>query len=685
MINGTLEGNDGNSIVLNEELASEKDTLSELVKGELPEQSISKGEEAVSVEKSTSSLNELILPAQSSSAIVDAFDDIPLEADELGAEGCFTTVDATEKKPSSRVQIQNMPTYLKYKQVKELLSKQLGKFVVKNIRYTGITVFFSLPTPEEAAAAVQIFDGFKIKGRVLRAKIAQPEQLKVKPLNSDQIKCTARERVTPLADKSYSEQLEIKMNDVKRIAKNFIKEMTDAHVNGANKIDIESLIESVSSLAGFLRIRPSPRITEYRNKCEFTVGRNIDGHICVGFVGGRFVANQHFVVPVDTCENISTHMKRIVGAFENLVVESGESPFNEFKRKGVWKMLSIREFGSDIMMIVTIFPMEDKEREKALIKTVEERFLQLSNLSDKNSLFRITSLYWQRLANASDPVTYEYIAVFSILLMCLTGTPYIYETILDARFRVSPSSFFQTNSAGAAVLYKTIAEKCGLYKVDNGVAQEAIDVVKVTVVSEKELEESTEEDSNEPKVKIMKLEKVVGITEQQQSTLILDICCGTGTIGISLMKLAKNITRKYLVGIEIIPEAIEDAKTNANDNNLPPDSYKFVSGKAENIFFRLDRLLPSWIDLKTVNIIGIIDPPRAGIHEKVIIGCRALAQLKKIVFVSCNPSLAMKNMVDLCRPSSRKFEGEPFKLTSITPVDMFPQTSHCEWVVQLDR
>lgn len=73
-------------------------------------------------------------------------------------------------------------------------------------------------------------------------------------------------------------------------------------------------------------------------------------------------------------------------------------------------MLSIREFGSDVMIIVTIFPMEDKEHEKALIKSVEERFLQLNNFVDENSRFRITSLYWQRLANASDPVIYEHIA-----------------------------------------------------------------------------------------------------------------------------------------------------------------------------------------------------------------------------------------------------------------------------------
>uniref|UniRef100_A0A0R3RX02 tRNA (uracil(54)-C(5))-methyltransferase n=1 Tax=Elaeophora elaphi TaxID=1147741 RepID=A0A0R3RX02_9BILA len=668
MIDGTLEGNDVNSIILNEGLAPEKVTISELVVNELQEQSLPKDNEATNVEESSLSSKKLADSAKqvsitSSSTLGDT---LPEMHGELDAEECVVNAEAVDKKPSSRVQIRNIPPYLKYKQVKELLSKQLSKFVVKNIRHAGITVFFSLPTPEEAVAAVKIFDGFKMKGRILRARIAPPEQLKVKPLNSNQIKHTARERVTPLADKPYNEQLEIKMNDVKRIARNFLKEMIGAHVNGANKIDIESLVES---------IRPSPRITEYRNKCEFTVGRNIDGHICVGFVGGRFAANQHFVLPVDTCDNISAHMKRIVGAFEKLVVESGEPPFNEFERKGVWKMLSIREFGSDIMMIVTIFPMEDGVREKALIKVVQERFLRLSNLSDKNSLFRITSLYWQRLANASDPVIYEHIG----------GAPYIYETILDARFRVSPSSFFQTNSAGAAVLYKTIAEKCGLCKLDNAVEQEAIDTDIVTVASEKDLEKFVDEGRDEPKMKIRKLEKVMGIIEQEQATLILDICCGTGTIGISLMKLAKTVTRNFLVGIEIIPEAIDDATTNANDNNLPPDSFKFVSGKAENIFFRLKRLVPSWVDLKTANIIGIIDPPRAGIHEKVVIGCRALAQLKKIIFVSCSPSLAMKNMVDLCRPTSRKFEGDPFKLTSITPVDMFPQTSHCEWVMQLVR
>ncbi|VDK84684.1 unnamed protein product, partial [Litomosoides sigmodontis] len=553
MIDGTLESRDSdlNSAVLREELTPEKDSVGELVEDNLQKRSILKDNETLSsVEESVPFSNKHSSPAEQVSVTDSTLDSTLLETDKLDAEKCMPAAGEVDKKSSSRVQIRNVPPYLKYKQVKELLSKHLNKFVVKNIRHAGTTVFFSLQTPEEADAAIQIFDGFKMKGRILRAKTAQPEQLKGKPPNSDQIKHTARERVTPLADKPYNEQLEIKLNDVKRIATSFLKEMICAHVSGANRIDIGSLIESV---------RPSPRVTEYRNKCEFTVGRNISGDICVGFVGGRFAANQHFILPVDTCDNISAQMKRIVRAFEKLVVESGESPFNEFERKGVWKMLSLREFGLDVMMIVTIFPMEDKEREKALIEVVQERFLRLSNLSDKDSRFHITSLYWQRLANASDPVTYEHIA----------GTPYIYETILDARFRVSPSSFFQTNSAGAAVLYKTIAEKCGFCNMGNADEHEAVDADLVAALSERDLEESAGEGSGEPEMKIRKLEKTE-IAERQRATLILDICCGTGTIGISLMKLAKTANHKFLVGIEIIPEAIEDARTNANDN-LPPD------------------------------------------------------------------------------------------------------------------
>lgn len=62
-----------------------------------------------------------------------------------------------------------------------------------------------------------------------------------------------------------------------------------------------------------------------------------------------------------------------------------------------------------------------------------------------------------------------------------------------------------------------------------------------------------------------------------------------------------------------------------------------------------------------------------------------LSCMKRLIFVSSEPSLALRNLVDLCKPKWKRYEGEPFKLASITPIDMFPHTERCEWVVQLDR
>ncbi|VDM73209.1 unnamed protein product [Strongylus vulgaris] len=126
----------------------------------------------------------------------------------------------------------------------------------------------------------------------------------------------------------------------------------------------------------------------------------------------------------------------------------GLPPFDEFSRTGVWKMLTVREFGGDVMLILTVNPLEEKEKEESLKKEFAARFLDPTNFSERK--FRVTSLFWHSIANCSDQVEYEHIG----------GAPYIYETLLGCRFRVSPSAFFQTNSQAAQVLYTTIGNFC---------------------------------------------------------------------------------------------------------------------------------------------------------------------------------------------------------------------------------
>ncbi|KIH55100.1 hypothetical protein ANCDUO_14749, partial [Ancylostoma duodenale] len=112
---------------------------------------------------------------------------------------------------------------------------------------------------------------------------------------------------------------------------------------------------------------------------------------------------------------------------------------------------------------------------------------------------------------------------------------------------------------------------------------------------------------------------------------------------------------------------------------------RYIAGKAEDVFPSLRFHIPPGFDLLESNVVGVLDPPRCGVHEKVVLGCRMMDTMRRLIFVSCNPGAAMKNIVDLCRPTSKKYNGRPFKLASIQPVDMFPQTPHIEWVVTLDR
>lgn len=81
----------------------------------------------------------------------------------------------------------------------------------------------------------------------------------------------------------------------------------------------------------------------------------------------------------------------------------------------------------------------------------------------------------------------------------------------------------------------------------------------------------------------------------------------------------------------------------------------------------------------------MLDPPRAGIHKSVIGAIREYYSIKKLIYVSCSPESASSNWHDLCVPSSKRFPGVPFRLSRAMPVDMFPQTNHCEMVLEFTR
>ncbi|MDR0651030.1 MAG: methyltransferase domain-containing protein, partial [Candidatus Peribacteria bacterium] len=202
------------------------------------------------------------------------------------------------------------------------------------------------------------------------------------------------------------------------------------------------------------------------------------------------------------------------------------------------------------------------------------------------------------------------------------GDGYIHETlnfdeVSYITFRISPFSFFQTNTHGAEKLFSTAFAMLGNWEGN-----------------------------------------------------ILDLYCGTGSIGLSLLKMRKNLkSDQALIGIEIVEDAIRDARMNAKINGLEDQTF-FIASPAEKALEKAPELTEK---IKNLGVV-VIDPPRDGLHNNVI---EWIVNLKKesdfkLLYISCNP-VTMARDVEL-------FLERGFVLKEIQPVDMFPLTHHIECV-----
>ncbi len=190
------------------------------------------------------------------------------------------------------------------------------------------------------------------------------------------------------------------------------------------------------------------------------------------------------------------------------------------------------------------------------------------------------------------------------------GKDYIYEEMEGLRFKIGPKSFYQTNSEQAYNLYKVARDFAGLT-------------------------------GNE---------------------LVYDLYTGTGTIANFVARGARQV-----IGIEYVPEAIEDAKVNSEINGI--QNTLFFAGDMK------DMLTQDFINQYGRPDVVITDPPRAGMHTDVI-DTILFAEPMRIVYVSCNPATQARDLQLL---------DSKYKVKAVQPVDMFPHTHHVENVVLLEK
>jgi len=201
----------------------------------------------------------------------------------------------------------------------------------------------------------------------------------------------------------------------------------------------------------------------------------------------------------------------------------------------------------------------------------------------------------------------------------LHGNSTITECLRGLVFEISANSFFQTNTYQAEKLYQLIEEAANL--------------------------------------------------RGDGSEIVLDLFCGTGTIGLTLAKKVKNV-----YGYEVVPQAVADARRNAERNDI--QNAKFIEGDLNKIGDDFGNEFPC-------PDIVITDPNRPGMHTKLI---RFLLKLRasRIIYVSCNPATCARDLDYLCHGLPESNMPGAYQLKGVQPVDMFPHTPHIECVCLLE-
>jgi len=375
----------------------------------------------------------------------------------------------------------------------------------------------------------------------------------------------------------YSQQLKYKQQQV-----------TD-NLKRIGKVDLPEIMPIIGA----------EQTTRYRNKMEYTFSNKRfllteelhNPVISADEDVAGFHARGYFdkVVPIIEChlQNEPTNFLRL--ALLEYAREHNISHYDIRNHTGYLRNLLVRIATTGEIMVNIVVGYEDKKVLFPLLEFMQKKFTE------------ITSLIYTVNTKKND-------SLFDLQPQLFFGKDYIIEKLEDFKFKISPKSFFQTNTSQGEKLYQITRE----------------------------------------------------FAELNGTQTVYDLYCGTGSIGIFVSKLAKKI-----IGVEMVEDAIDDARENAKLNHL--ENAVFFAGDAtevcNDVFFK---------NHGTPDVI-ITDPPRAGMHEKLVKKLLDIAA-PVIVYVSCNPATQARDLSML---------NEKYAVTKIQPVDMFPHTLHIENVVQL--
>ncbi len=337
----------------------------------------------------------------------------------------------------------------------------------------------------------------------------------------------------------------------------------------------------------------APDIWNYRNKMEFSFGDvypPVEGKWLK--LGMKPKGRWYEIFNLEECRLPSPEAAKLVAAVAAWAEREKVTPYNSHKKTGVLRHLVIRE-------------AKNRPERMVLLVTTDGQIPKPSFIEAVQGAYPATTILLGSNKKESDTAISDSIEV-------LTGTGYVTETLYfpdgAVDYRISPQSFFQTNSKGTEALYGLLRS---------------------------------------------------WTRELPSAGTVLDLYCGGGGIALSLAGAARKV-----VGVELNPAAVADAKANAERNGFK---------NCEFYCSAVELLLPALLDLRPEAV--VVDPPRAGLHAKASATLLEMAP-PVIFYVSCNPESLGRDL---------KILGAKYRVDRLVVVDLFPHTDHVETVARLVR
>ena len=333
----------------------------------------------------------------------------------------------------------------------------------------------------------------------------------------------------------------------------------------------------------------------YRNKAQFPIGTDKEGHIITGFYAGR----THSIIPNTDCALGVAVNQKILEIILHFMENNHISAYDEEKHKGLVRHVLIRYgFKTDEIMVCLVINGEKLSHAEKLV----DKLCKIPGMTS------ITISVNKAKTNV----------IMGNEIKLLWGQTYITDYIGNVKYQISPLSFYQVNPVQTEKLY--------------GLALDYADL-----------------NGNET---------------------VWDLYCGIGTISLFLAQKAKQV-----YGVEIVPQAIDDARNNAKINDIT--NAQFYVGKAEEVLPEYYREYQESHGGETAHAdVIVVDPPRKGCEESLLQTIVDM-QPEKVVYVSCDSATLARDV---------KFLRENgYELKKVTPVDQFPNTVHVETVVLLSH